>query len=88
MHLLLAHELPSNLGDNEARHACPFDNFWKDGWTPSHLLRGDANVYKQIAIPLKVRVLRCTAANHPRAISLAEPMCTPTERVCDLLCCL
>jgi len=53
VHLLLAHEFPSNLGDNEVRHACAFDNFWNDGWTPRHLLKGEANVYKQIAMALK-----------------------------------
>jgi hypothetical protein len=33
--------------------ACEFNDFWNDGWTPKHLLKGDANVYKQIAMALK-----------------------------------
>ena len=44
VHLLLAHEFPSNLGDNEARKACAFDHFWNEGWTPKWLLTGEANV--------------------------------------------
>ena len=39
--------------DGTARGACDFNDFWNDGWTPKHLLRGEANVYKQIAIALK-----------------------------------
>ena len=53
VHLLLCHEFPSMLGDNEERAACAFNDFWNDGWTPPWLLKGDANVYRQIAIALK-----------------------------------
>ena len=53
VHLLLCHEFPSMLGDSDARMACAFNEFWNDGWTPPWLLKGDANVYKQIAIALK-----------------------------------
>ena len=54
VHLLLAHEFPSVLEDERtARHACNFNDFWSDGWTPRWLLAGDSNVYKQIAIALK-----------------------------------
>ena len=53
VHLLPAHELPSMLGDNETRCACDFNDFWNEGWTPRYLLKGDANVYKQIAVALK-----------------------------------
>ena len=74
VHLLLAHELPSNLGDNEARHACAFDHFWREGWTPPHLLKGDANVYKQIAIALKVRRLSRLPPLSRLQHSQGEPM--------------
>jgi hypothetical protein len=30
-----------------------FNEFWNDDWTPKHLLKGDANVYRQITIALK-----------------------------------
>ena len=53
VHLLLAHEFPSALGDTEARRACNFNDFWNDGWTPRWLLSGDSNVYRQIANALK-----------------------------------
>ena len=53
VHLLLAHEMPSVIADTDERHACAFNDFWNDGWTPRWLLQGDANVYKQIAIALK-----------------------------------
>ena len=53
VHLLVCHEFPSMLGDGEGRHACAFNDFWREGWTPRWLLKGDANVYKQIAIALK-----------------------------------
>jgi hypothetical protein len=55
VHLLLAHEFPSMLdnADTSQRGACAFNDFWNDGWTPKYLLKGDANVYKQIAIALK-----------------------------------
>ena len=51
--LLLAHEFPSFIGDDASRHACAFNDMWKAGWTPEHLLKGDTNVYKQIATALK-----------------------------------
>ena len=53
VHLLVCHEFPSMLGDGEGRHACAFNDFWREGWTPRWLLKGDSNVYKQIAIALK-----------------------------------
>jgi len=51
--LLLVHELPSMLDDGSSRGACAFNDFWNDDWTPKHLLKGAANIYKTIAIPLK-----------------------------------
>ena len=55
VHLLLAHEFPSVLeADGEiTRATCDFNDMWNDGWTPRWLLKGDANVYKQIATALK-----------------------------------
>ena len=54
VHLLLVHEFPSALDDDAStRGACDFNDMWNEGWTPKHLLTGEANVYKQIAIALK-----------------------------------
>ena len=57
VHLLLAHEYPCCLDalvpGGMSRGACEFNDFWNEGWTPKHLLTGDANVYKQIAMALK-----------------------------------
>jgi hypothetical protein len=55
VHLLPMHEFPSMMDDarTSQRRACDFNEFWNDGWTPKHLLKGDANVYKQIAMALK-----------------------------------
>ena len=52
--LLLVHEIPSMIeNEDEMRRACEFNDFWNEGWTPQHLLVGDANVYRQIALGLK-----------------------------------
>ena len=53
--LLLVHESPSAMDKSDAntRRACDFNDFWNEGWTPKHLLTGDANIYKKIAIALK-----------------------------------
>ena len=51
--LLPVHEFPSVIDDDPQRGACDFNDMWKAGWTPEHLLTGDTNVYKQIAIALK-----------------------------------
>ena len=54
--LLLVHEMPSVIetqAEGEERRACDFNDFWNEGWTPQHLLVGDANLYKQIATALK-----------------------------------
>ena len=54
VHLLLVHEYPSVMEEGASpRGACAFNEFWNDDWTPRHLLKGDANVYRQIAFPLK-----------------------------------
>jgi hypothetical protein len=53
VHLLLIHEHPSILEETEERRACEFNDFWNEGWTPRHLLTGKANVYQQIANPLR-----------------------------------
>ena len=55
IHLLAVHEFPSILDDSSVpnRGACHFNDFWKEGWTPKHLLSRDAHVYKEIAIALK-----------------------------------
>ena len=53
VHLLLCHEFPSVLGDNQKRHACTFNEFFRDGWTPRWLLKDDSFLYNQIAIALK-----------------------------------
>jgi hypothetical protein len=54
VHLLLVHEFPSAMDEpGNPRGACDFNDFWNEGWTPKHLLTGEANVYKQIAIALK-----------------------------------
>ena len=60
VHLLLVHEFPSVLDDEGAstRGACDFNDFWNEGWTPKHLLTGESNVYKQIAIALKPGAFR------------------------------
>ena len=52
VHLLLVYESLS-LVDDDPRGACTFDDMWNEGWTPKHLLTGEANIYKQIAIALK-----------------------------------
>ena len=52
VHLLPVHEMPSAVDDDPQRGACAFNDFWND-CTPNHLLKGDANIYKQIAIALK-----------------------------------
>ena len=80
--LLLAHEAPSLEGRlNDARHACPFEDFFKsppDG-TPVRLL--NANVYGTIAIPLRpntwfrpvsLRLLVDAIAGPPQAVSQAD----------------
>lgn len=51
VHLLLVHESPSHLGDNNARLACPFEMFYSTGWTPRVLL--DMKIYDQPVISLK-----------------------------------
>lgn len=54
--LLLVHESPSAVeteGDQLQRRACEFNDLWNEGWTPKHLLVGEANIYKQIALALK-----------------------------------
>ena len=56
--LLLVHEFPSTIDENNERQACEFDMFWKDGWTPKHLLLGEFNIYRQIAIAVKVGAWR------------------------------
>lgn len=53
VHLLLVHEFPSVMDATNERGACAFNDMWNDGWTPKHLLTGEANIYKQIANPLK-----------------------------------
>ena len=58
MTLLAAHEFPSLVGDDATRKACAFNDFWRDGWTPPALLKGDRNVYKQIATSLKAGAWR------------------------------
>ena len=37
----------------QLRHACEFNDFYSEGWTPEHLLQGEANVYRQGAVALK-----------------------------------
>ena len=49
VHLLCAHEFPSNVGDVSELGSCPFSLFFQV--TPRHLL--EAGIYKQIASPLK-----------------------------------
>ena len=53
--IILAHEMPSlvHREDDSWRHPCHFNEMWTPGWTPSFLLKGDANIYKQIAVALK-----------------------------------
>ena len=51
--LLPVHEYPSALEADGVRKACEFDEFWRDDWTPKHLLQGEFNIYRKIAIPLK-----------------------------------
>ena len=54
VHLLLVHEFPSAMDEaGSTRGACDFNDMWNEGWTPKHLLTGEANVYQQIAIALK-----------------------------------
>lgn len=57
VHLLLVHEFPSVVDegqrDGTKRGACDFNDFWNEGWTPTHLKIGPANIYKQIALALK-----------------------------------
>jgi hypothetical protein len=57
VHLLLAHEFPCCLDalvpGGVSRCACDFNDFWNEGWTPKHLLAGEANVYRQIAMAIK-----------------------------------
>ena len=56
--MLTVHEFPTMMEDDAVRGACSFNDFWKDGWTPRHLLVGDANIYKQIALALKTGAWR------------------------------
>ena len=54
--LLLVHESPSALDTceyNALDRRADFNDFWLEGWTPKHLLTGDANIYKKIAIAIK-----------------------------------
>jgi hypothetical protein len=54
VHLLLVHELPSLILDDDVgtdRGACDFYDLWNEGWTPKHLLA--SSLYNQIALPLK-----------------------------------
>ena len=54
VHLLLVHELPSHVLDDDVgtdRGACDFYDMWNEGWTPPYLLA--TNLYNQIALPLK-----------------------------------
>jgi hypothetical protein len=55
VHLLPVHRFPSMMDDanTSQRGACAFNEFWNESWTPKHLLTGDANIYKQIALALK-----------------------------------
>ena len=69
--LLLVHEAPSALEADAVRSACPFNDFWNDGWTPKHLLTGSTHVYKQIATALKPDVWR-KAGLATVALKLAE----------------
>ena len=58
--LLLVHEMPSIIENDDSRGACEFDRFWIEGWTPPHLLTTKANIYKTIAIALKPDPLRAS----------------------------
>ena len=53
VHLLLVHEMSSDVGGQDERHGCTFDQLYacKNGATPQSLLR--RGVYKQIAIAMK-----------------------------------
>ena len=40
LHRQLVHEVPgARYGDNEARHTCPFEDFFEKGSTPGHLVK-------------------------------------------------
>jgi len=51
VHMQCTHEFPSVVGP--PRHACEFALMFNDDWTPPHLSKGDANLYKEIALALK-----------------------------------
>ena len=85
--LLLVHESPSALDKSDAsnRRACDFNDFWNEGWTPKHLLTGDANIYKKIAIALKpgdwraaglasvIRAMRESSGGERQPVFVDEP---------------
>ena len=41
------------LDEDDERRTCAFDDLWNEGWTPRWLTLGKANIYAQIATPLK-----------------------------------
>ena len=87
--LLLVHESPSALDTCEYnaldRRACDFNDFWLEGWTPKHLLTGDANIYKKIAIAIKpgdwkaaglacvIRAMRDSSGGERQPVHVDEP---------------
>merc|ERR1719271_1723889 len=51
VHMNCIHEFPAVVGP--PRHECEFGLFFGDDWTPSHLMGGKTNLYKEIAFALK-----------------------------------
>jgi len=51
VHIACVHEFPSVVGPK--RFECEFGLMFGDEWTPAHLMGGDSNLYKDIALALK-----------------------------------
>jgi len=63
------HQLPAVVGP--PRHACDFSLMFNDDWTPAHLTRGPANLYKEMDLALKGEEWR-----QPGLVALAARLAT------------
>lgn len=73
--LLLIYEKTGATDLTNDRHAVEFERFFDAGWTPDHLLIGDANIYRTMATPLKGGEFRAAglAAIAARALEASGP---------------
>ena len=61
VHIVCIHEFPGVIGPE--RYSCEFALMFNDDWTPAHLMSGPTNLYKEIAIALKVSCCRARAGH-------------------------